>query len=90
VTTNYWVWKPPDHVEAKMEAQLDAIWDELGAKTEAFRRLPPGARVALEIEIYHHGPELRLGWTLAQRHVVMAAAFNASLSVDEYDYTSGA
>jgi hypothetical protein len=34
-----------------------------------------------------HGGELRLGWVLAGRHLVAAAAPGASIDVDEYDET---
>lgn len=87
VAVNQWVWRPPGEVKALLNAQLDAIWSALGSRADAFRELPTGAHVVLDIAIYHRGDQLRLGWTLAQRHVAMTAAFNASMSVDEYDYT---
>ena len=86
VVTNIWVWKAPEDIEAQMNSQLDAIWRAHSTKAKAFRELPPDASVTLSIEIYHH-TDLSLGWSLDKRHVAMMAAFNASMDIDEYDYT---
>lgn len=67
-------------------AQLDAIWTALGSRAPAFRDLSD-AHVVVDILIEHYGDDLSLGWAMAERHVSMAAAFGASISVDEYDYT---
>ena len=52
-----------------------------------FRTLPAEVNVRVAIWITHHGDDLRLGWMLDRRHVTAAAAFGASLDVDEYDDT---
>lgn len=41
----------------------------------------------VDIWIEYYGDDLRLGWVLDRRHVSAAAAFGASLGVDEYDCT---
>jgi hypothetical protein len=43
--------------------------------------------VTLSLLIVHHGTELSLGWVLDRRHVAAAAAFGASVDVDEYNDT---
>jgi hypothetical protein len=87
VASHQWVWKPTSSVERLLDPQLDAIWSALGSHAEAFSSLPAEAEVTLSIWIVHHGTELSLGWVLDRRHVAAAAAFGASLDVDEYDDT---
>lgn len=87
VASHQWVWKPDSSVEHLLDTQLDAIWSALGSHAEAFSSLPAEAKVSLSIWIVHHGTELSLGWVLDRRHVAAAAAFGASLDVDEYDDT---
>lgn len=87
VAGHLWVWKPTGSIEHSLDAQLDAIWAALSSRADAFRSLPPDAEVGVSIWIVHHGSELRLGWALDQRHVTAAAAFGASIDVDEYDDT---
>ncbi len=83
-----WIWTPNEGTALTLDAQLDAIWTELGAYTHAFRDLGAEVRVVIDILIEHYGTALSLGWVLHERHVAMAAAFGAMISVDEYDYTS--
>ena len=87
VASHQWVWKPASSVEHLLDPQLDAIWSALGPHAEAFSSVPAEAEVILSIWIVHQGTELSLGWVLDRRHVVAAAAFGASLDVDEYDDT---
>jgi Domain of unknown function (DUF4279) len=87
VASHQWVWKPDSSVEQLLDPQLDAIWSALRAHAEAFSTLPPEAKVTLSIWMVHRGTELSLGWVLDRRHVAAAAAFGASIDVDEYDYT---
>lgn len=88
VVNHQWKWKPDEEsVERSLDAQLDAIWDALGARADVFKGLPADAEVMVDIWIEHYGDDLRLGWALDQRHVTRAAAFGASIGVDEYDYT---
>ena len=87
VASHLWVWKPDDSVEPSLEAQLDALWAALGSRAESFKNLSPEAKVQLDIWIVHHGRHLTLGWVLGRQHVATAAAFGASLNVDEYDDT---
>jgi hypothetical protein len=87
VASHLWTWQPDDSVERSLDAQLDAIWAEHGARAELFRTLPAEASVRLAIWITHCGDDLRLGWALDRRHVSHAAAFGASLDIDEYDDT---
>lgn len=87
VASHQWVWKPESSVEHLLDPQLDAIWSALGSHAEAFANLPAEAKVSLSIWIVHRGTELSLGWVLDRRHVAAAAAFGASLDVDEYDDT---
>jgi hypothetical protein len=82
-----WTWQPDASVALTVDAQLDAISTALGSRAQAFRDLPD-ARVVVDILIEHYGGWLSLGWAMAERHVLMAAALGASISVDEYDYTS--
>ncbi|HTB50376.1 MAG TPA: DUF4279 domain-containing protein [Solirubrobacteraceae bacterium] len=82
-----WTWAPDDKVERLVDPQLDAIWGALGSRSEAFSALPAEAKVSLSICIVHHGAELSLGWVLDRRHVRTAAAFAASIDVDEYNET---
>jgi hypothetical protein len=81
------MWQTDDSVERSLDAQLDALWSALGSRADAFRSLSPGAEVQLGIWITHRGSELSLGWILDRRHVAAAAAFGASIGVDEYDGT---
>jgi hypothetical protein len=74
-------------VERSLDAQLDAIWAAHGSRAELFRNLPADVSVRLAIWITHCGDDLRLGWAMDRRHVSHAAAFGASLDVDEYDAT---
>jgi hypothetical protein len=87
VASHLWTWQPDDSVERSLDAQLDAIWAAHGSRAELFRSLPAEVNVRLAIWITHHGDDLRLGWVLDRRHVTAAAAFGASLDVDEYDDT---
>jgi Domain of unknown function (DUF4279) len=87
VASHLWVWQTDDSIERSLDAQLDALWGALGSRADAFRSLSPKAEVQLGIWITHCGSELSLGWTLDRRHVEMAAAFGASIGVDEYDAT---
>jgi|HubBroStandDraft_4_1064222.scaffolds.fasta_scaffold01964_10 hypothetical protein len=87
VASHQWVWKPASSVEHLLDPQLDAIWSVLGPYAQAFSSLPAEAKVTLSMWIVHHGTELSLGWVLDRRHVAAAAAFGASLDVDEYDDT---
>jgi hypothetical protein len=83
---NQWEWNPDASVPLTLDAQLDAIWTALGSRAQAFRDLSE-AHVVVDILIEHHGDGLSLGWAMVERHVLMAAALGASISVDEYDYT---
>jgi|GEM_PF-5834429 hypothetical protein len=87
VASHLWVWQVGDSVERSLDAQLDELWSALGPYADKFKDLPPGANVQLDIWITHQGSELALGWVLDRRHVAAAAAFGASISVDEYDET---
>jgi len=87
VVNHQWIWKPNESVERSLDAQLDALWAEMGRRAAAFKSLPGDAEVVVDIWIEHHGDDLRLGWVLDRRHVSAAAAFGASLGIDEYDYT---
>ena len=87
VASHLWTWQPDDSVERSLDAQLDAIWAAHGSRAELFRSLPSEVKVRLAIWIAHHGEDLRLGWVLDRRHVAAAAAFGASIDVDEYDDT---
>jgi hypothetical protein len=87
VASHLWTWQPDDSVERSLDAQLDAIWAAHGSRAELFRSLPSEVKVRLAIWITHHGEDLRLGWVLDRRHVAAAAAFGASIDVDEYDDT---
>lgn len=82
-----WIWEPDDDVTLTLDAQLDAIWSAIGPSAAAFRNLQPEARVVVDIVFEHYGSELSFGWELHERHVAMASALGASVSVDEYDYT---
>ncbi len=87
VASHQWIWKPNSSVEHLLDPQLDAIWSALRPHAEAFSSLPAEATVTLSIWAIHHGAELSLGWVLDRRHVTAAAAFGASVDVDEYDET---
>lgn len=87
VRSHMWVWKVSDSIPRSLDAQMDALWASLGPRADTFRRLPAGANVQLSIWITHRGSELSLGWVLDRRHVAAAAAFGASIDVDEYDGT---
>lgn len=87
VASHMWVWQVGDSVERSLEAQLDELWSALGSRADRFKNLPPGANVQLDIWIIHRGSELALGWVLDRRHIAAAAAFGASINVDEYDGT---
>ena len=87
VASHLWTWQPDDSVERSLDAPLDAIWAAHGSRAELFRSLPSEVKVRLAIWITHHGEDLRLGWVLDRRHVAAAAAFGASIDVDEYDDT---
>jgi hypothetical protein len=87
VASHMWVWQVGDLVERSLDAQLDEIWNALGSHASKFKGLPSDAKVQLDIWITHRGSELSLGWALDRRHVVAAAAFGASINVDEYDDT---
>ena len=87
VASHLWTWQPDDSVERSLDAQLDAIWAAHGSRAELLRSLPSEVKVRLAIWITHHGEDLRLGWVLDRRHVAAAAAFGASIDVDEYDDT---
>jgi Domain of unknown function (DUF4279) len=88
VVNHQWIWKPDEEgVERSLDAQLDAIWAALGSRADAFKSLRADAEVVVDILIEHYGDDLRLGWALDRRHVSAAAAFGASIDVDEYDYT---
>lgn len=87
VASHLWTWQPDDSVERSLAAQLDAIWVAHGSRAERFRSLPAEVNVRLAIWITHRGGDLRLGWAMDRRHVSHAAAFGASLDVDEYDAT---
>ena len=87
VVNHQWIWKPGEGVERSLDAQLDALWAALGHRAAAFKGLPVDAEVVVDIWIEHYGDDLRLGWVLDRRHVSGAAAFGASLGVDEYDCT---
>lgn len=87
VASHQWVWKPPSSVDRLLDPQLDEIWSALGPHAGAFSSLPAEAEVTLSIWIVHHGTQLSLGWVLDRRHIASAAAFGASLDVDEYDET---
>lgn len=86
VARHRWAWRP-DGTERSLDAQLDAVWTALGSRADSFKRLPTDAEVVVDIWIEHHGDDLRLGWALDRRHVSAAAAFGASIGVDEYDCT---
>jgi hypothetical protein len=87
VASHQWVWKPDSSVKHLLDPQLDAIWSALGSHAGAFSSLPSEANVTLSLWIVHHGTELSLGWVLDRRHVAAAAAFGASVDIDEYDET---
>lgn len=87
VASHLWIWRPDDSVAPSLEAQLDAIWGALGQYAQAFSALPEEVKVRLALWIVHRGDDLRLGWGLDRRYVAYAAAFGASLDVDEYDAT---
>lgn len=87
VVNHQWIWKPDESVERSLDAQLDALWAELGRRAAAFKSLPVDAEVVVDIWIEHYGEDLRLGWVLDRRHVSAAAAFGASFGIDEYDCT---
>jgi Domain of unknown function (DUF4279) len=87
VASHLWVWEPDDSVDRSLDAQLDAIWLALGPRASRFKDLPAEVMVRVSIWITHYGKELSLGWALNQRHVGRAAAFGASLDIDEYDET---
>ena|SRR3984957_16103045 len=87
VASHQWSWKPDTSVERLLDPQLDAIWATLGPHADGFASVPPQAEVTLSIWIVHHGTELSLGWVLDRRHVAAAAAFRASIDIDEYDDT---
>lgn len=90
VVNHQWIWKPDEGVERSLDAQLDVLWAELGRQAAAFKGLPIDAEVVVDIWIEHYGEDLRLGWVLDRRHVNAAAAFGASLGIDEYDCTEEA
>jgi hypothetical protein len=87
IARHMWVWRVDDSVVRSLDAQLDELWSVLGPHAGKFKDLPSGANVQLGIWITHRGSELSLGWVLNRRHVAMAAAFGASIDVDEYDDT---
>jgi len=87
VASHLWVWEPDDSVDRSLDAQLDAIWLALGPRAPRFKDLPTEIMVRLSIWITHYGKELLLGWALSRQHVDLAAAFGASLDIDEYDAT---
>lgn len=88
VARHRWAWRPGSSVDRSLDAQLDAIWAALGSRADSFRSLPADAEVVMDIWIEHYGDELQLGWRLDRRHVSAAAAFEAAIGVDEYDYTT--
>jgi hypothetical protein len=87
VASHMWVWQVGDSVERSLDAQLDELWSALGPHADKFKNLPSGANVQLGVWIIHRGSELALGWVLNRRHVAAAAAFGASIDIDEYDDT---
>ncbi len=87
VASHMWVWQVGNSVERSLDAQLDELWSALGPHADKFKDLPPGANVQLDIWITHRGSELALGWVLDRRHAAAAAAFGATINVDEYDET---
>jgi Domain of unknown function (DUF4279) len=87
IPSHQWVWKPDSSVEHLLDPQLDAIWTSLSPHADAFRHLPPEAEVGLSIWITHRGTDLSLGWVLDRRHVAAAAAFGATIDIDEYNFT---
>lgn len=87
VASHMWVWQVGDSVERSLDAQLDELWSALGPHADKFKNLPSGANVQLDVWIIHRGSELSLGWVLNRRHVAAAAAFGATINVDEYDET---
>jgi hypothetical protein len=88
VASHLWVWQVGDSVERSLDAQLDELWSALGPRADKFKDLPPDTNVQLDIWITHRGSELALGWVLDRRHAVAAAAFGATINVDEYDETA--
>jgi Domain of unknown function (DUF4279) len=88
VARHMWIWQVGDSVERSLNAQLNELWGALGSHADKFKDLPSGTNVQLDIWIAHRGSELSLGWVLDWRHVLAAAAFGASINVDEYDDTS--
>lgn len=87
VASHQWTWEPGETVAHTLDAQLDAIWDALGSRADAFKGLPAEASVGVDVWIVHRGRELSLGWVLDRRHVSHAAAFGALIDIDEYDAT---
>lgn len=59
-------------------------WGHTLMRFEAWGRR---SRWWLTFLIEHYGDDLFRGWVMAARHVSMAAAFGALISVDEYNYT---
>jgi hypothetical protein len=87
VVSHQWIWQPNDSIERSLDAQLNAIWAALKPYAEVFQHLPPEVDILLDIWISHYGSEIWLGQKLDKRHVTAAAAFGASISIDQYDFT---
>jgi hypothetical protein len=86
VPKHLWVWQPSDDVAQKLDAQLDAIWSASAGREQDFCELGDTTEINVSIVIEHYGSQLVLGWVLDRRHVRHAAALNAILDVDEYEY----
>lgn len=87
VASHQWIWYPAHREGLSVDEQLDAIWDALGPHAATIATLVPDCEVVLDFEINHRGADLTLGWSLKPRHVAAAAAFGASIDIDEYDLT---
>lgn len=87
VPKHLWIWQPSDAIPRELDAQLDAIWSATSGREQTFCGLGETTEVSISIVIEHHESKLVLGWALDGRHVRRAAALNASLDIDEYNYT---
>ena len=87
VQRHQWIWEVPADIEPAMTPQLDTLRAALGSRAEAVLGLRDAADVYIDVVISHFGPTLSLGWTMTREQIDLIAAFDAGLSVDEYDYT---